>query len=861
MDAFVGRTGELYRITRVLSGEETANFVHIYGPGGIGKSCLLREVLRRCRDSGYTTPMIFDLSRSDYRDPSRLLNEIATRLGIGYFESFSSELHEYLLSPGEKRRFLTRQLRDSFLSEFRIFSSKTKVTLIFDTLEAVRESEIDRGLLPAIIDSTGIGSLTVIAGREQWQPNLPTQGSKGLSLSLSGFTLDDARLLANRRFEQGGVPLGLPDTAIQRVFFLAACNPLIIDLALTAMLETGKAETILESVGEEFEWKIVEWIRDLADELESRALLQATFLDRRYDAEMMGHLNNREVAVCLQVIEKLQRYPFIKTSETGQTLGLHDQVRSLIKEHLKDTRNWATERWLCEYAVAYYENQLEPSLPLREGQYAKIERIHYQFLLDPQLGFRNYVRVFGQALQQYDIDYCHALLYEVGEHRPKLGELDQHEADLLEGEFYLAEYHPLDALPKFLYLTQIANPDVEPEAVIRAFRGLGECALNECTFDAKALEGALEHCRRAMQLSEGHAGRVSADLRGSLHENIGFAYQLLGMHDLALESYSQALDIFRANKQDSSYADVLDRIGLLYREQYKPREGTKYFEGSLKIRQELSDKRGVGRSYGLLALVTGDQWEIEESERYSAKALEILEEANDPAALATAYGRLAWFKFITRNKAPGNLDDAEKYARKGIAIVEAHGFGRGQSKDYHTLFHVIEIKEGTAAAEPYIRKAYEYARRFSDIFFLFDSLVHIARIDYDKEEFDKLPLHLSEIENYERRGTRISVFKGRILNLLGHVSVGNGELEKAVAYYDQGLRNIVERRTASTVPPLKQEIEDFRSLVLRIPQTNDALATVFERLIGLWKESENPIVRKDLVDLGQSILSASRLPQ
>jgi hypothetical protein len=182
---FSGREAELAFLHRCLdSGDPPASVVLVSGPGGIGKSTLLREVARRAADSGRSVISID--GRELGPDPGRL--EAALR------EAAHHDRPLVLLDSYERMTALDPYLR--------------------------------RDLLPALPDQ----ALVVIAGRGAPDPGWFTGGWEALTarLDLGALTPQDARLLLAAH--------GLSDERVPAIIDWAAGSPLALALAADAAI-------------------------------------------------------------------------------------------------------------------------------------------------------------------------------------------------------------------------------------------------------------------------------------------------------------------------------------------------------------------------------------------------------------------------------------------------------------------------------------------------------------------------------------------------------------------------------------------------------------------------------------------------
>ncbi|MDQ6606700.1 MAG: ATP-binding protein [Actinomycetota bacterium] len=186
-DRFVGRKSELALLERCLSGDPSVSVVLIHGPGGIGKSTLLRELGRRAPERGY--------------------------------ELFFVEGRELAPMP---------DALEAVLSGAR---GSARPLVLIDTYERMTalDGYLRRGLLPSLPDS----AVVVIAGRLEPDPAWFSGGWEGVATALELRALspgDALGLLAAH---------GLHDERAPAVIEWAEGSPLALALAAeTAAVDT-----------------------------------------------------------------------------------------------------------------------------------------------------------------------------------------------------------------------------------------------------------------------------------------------------------------------------------------------------------------------------------------------------------------------------------------------------------------------------------------------------------------------------------------------------------------------------------------------------------------------------------------------
>ncbi len=183
---FAGRRAELDLLGRCMAEDSQVSVVHIVGPGGIGKSALLREIARRARDQGR--------------------------------EVISVDGRELGPEPGALEAAL------------RAAATGQRPLVLLDSYEQMvaLDGYLRRDLLPALPDQT----LVLIAGREAPDPAWFTGGWEAITvrLDVGGLQAAEAQSLL--------AAAGVADERVPAIIDWASGSP----LALTLAAETASAD-------------------------------------------------------------------------------------------------------------------------------------------------------------------------------------------------------------------------------------------------------------------------------------------------------------------------------------------------------------------------------------------------------------------------------------------------------------------------------------------------------------------------------------------------------------------------------------------------------------------------------------------
>lgn len=276
--------------------------------------------------------------------------------------------------------------------------------------------------------------------------------------------------------------------------------------------------------------------------------------------------------------------------------------------------------------------------------------------------------------------------------------------------------------------------------------------------------------------------------------NIGLAYADLGETEQAISYYQQTIDLARENSDKETESDYLGNLGAIYSDMGQYDEAISYHKQALAIARELEIKESEARHLDNLGLSHASLGQYEQAITYHEQALTIAREFEDKAiesdylnSLASTYSSSSEFEeAISRYKqALGidkELDNKQAQARDLSSIGEAYT-------------NLGQIEQAITYHEQALTIAREFEDREAENFYLnnlgltyLNSGQHEQAITY----FQQALAIVQELEDKESEHI--------YLNNLGLDYTNLSQYEQAIGYHQQALaivREIEDRKNES----------------------------------------------------------------
>ena len=164
------------------------------------------------------------------------------------------------------------------------------------------------------------------------------------------------------------------------------------------------------------------------------------------------------------------------------------------------------------------------------------------------------------------------------------------------------------------------------------------------------------------------------------HHNLGILAQRRGDYDTARKLYEQSLHIEEELGDRAGTANTYHQLGILAHDQGDYDTARKLYEQSLHIKEELGDRASTANTYHQLGMLAQRRGDYDTAHDRYQQALTIFENLGDRASTANTYGQLG---ILAHDQ--GDYDTARKLYEQSLHIKEELGDRAGMATTHHQL--------------------------------------------------------------------------------------------------------------------------------------------------------------------------------
>jgi tetratricopeptide (TPR) repeat protein len=784
-----GRQTELEQIEEIILGPAPLAFICVHGPGGIGKTTLLKAVanyLANNNDTGkndgesvlFTDILDFDDLR--LRVAQYVPYALATQLGGNnadkvfpdYLKAYArlQQMQELGRATAYQVQEQAKRTEEAFLDDYRRLAEQKRLVIMLDTVEKVQNSALWQRLVTLLLQL--VNTVVVLAGRrndEVWtdlQKQLPPPATADL-LKLDDLPFGDALAYFTR------TPLGQSIARDNPELSRSICEltrlPILIDLAVDWLREgvsLPELEQPWESLDEKavdelrpnFERVLVQRILDLAKPIH-QVILYMAHVYHFFDSKMLAYLTGSEEKECAELLAGMEGFSFIKP-RPGGGVTLHDEMQRLIVAHVWPLVDVSgnRRRELSLKMIDYFETQLpgQQDNPIL-WQAVAAEQLHHHLYVDVDRGYERFDRLFQDAFDRHQTDFCSMLLEF----------LQPFESDL----------------------------SAEKRARLEIARGGLAIKLNQID---TALDLINQGLARLQELE------VEKDI-DRVYNSLGYCHRLLGNWDQAIAGYEEALRYGGEERDAAQLAETMNNIANICRFNGDFERGLRYTKVSLKIREKLGDKLSIANSCYVRGMILWEIGNTAEAAAYLRRAQGLYRDLEDIVRIAWVDKYTGYFHYRI-----GDVDTATEYLMQAMAVFRDRSVKSDLADTLNMLSRVTRRRNvtGRAAeavfeqAERYALEGLEIAREIGDRYKIAECSLSLFALYYRWGEEHRIHGRQEQAERYyaqaqERHAEGFTIARdGHHVDLLPmyHMYAGNMAYGLGLSAYAQGDKSSAVRK-------------------------------------------------------------------
>jgi tetratricopeptide (TPR) repeat protein len=768
--------------------------------GGVGKTWLLRKCAATVKqhDKDVAVVVIDFFSVAD-RDGAVIAQHVVENLQTVYPQwsptASQKVLAEYQAATEQRDGSITTRLYEALAHDMAILDQELNDTgkhllVFFDTFELIEMypliAVLGLNFSPTFPNNYGFKHMgVVIAGRNA--PDWTHQNWKGREHEVQVVPIEPFSIEEMTQFLHDNCTvlsyLEAQSLQARALYERTQGRPILIGL-VTDVLNRRilTLEHLIETSIPDFESYLVVQINYLEQPINWIVLFMA-HIYHRFNSTLLKWLfaHSLDIKTLVEDVdfdvlaEELLELSFVRRSESGDNLALHDEMRRLVNDYIWPTQEQLTMQYRRELSlgvISYYEQELalHPNEPLQ--QVYTVEMLYHKLFVDTNEGLAFFQQKFRRAITLWKSAFARLLLQEAQKFHQSFSQTQQYDMLLNEASLLWREENSLAAIDCYNRLELQADKPWFDEHGGTIFYEKGNCYQQIGKFPE-----AITCFRKALEFTtEQNSPAFTATVFGKL----GYICQRQGELENASNYFDESIRIHKAHNNLRGYAEILNSQATLYRLQGRLEEALRRCIAAWRIRKDLYEQGkgaseiGIGISLntmGLTYLKLGDHTNAQKSFQ---SAYEIYERNNYKAGIAAIFMRFGQLA-MEKNELPTAIK------RFNEAYTTSLGVDVGvEITCLNKLGWIRVLQKEWKEAIPLFEKAIERASQISYYYQKAESLIDLAGVLEHLGQHEDAQLTMQKAEIIAR--------KYHYYYLLGLASSSQGDSYYSVGDYLQAFK-------------------------------------------------------------------------
>ncbi len=273
------------------------------------------------------------------------------------------------------------------------------------------------------------------------------------------------------------------------------------------------------------------------------------------------------------------------------------------------------------------------------------------------------------------------------------------------------------------------------------------------------------------------------------YNSLGVCYHVKGNHDKALDYYHASLKMYEELGNKRGQAGSCNNIGIIYNSQSNYPKALEYYQKSLKMYEDLGDKKGQAASYNNIGAIYSLLLEYSKALEYYRKSLNIRVELGDKLGQASMINGIGGILSMQSR----NIKALEYY-QKALKMYEDLEDKRGQALSNDNIGIIYEKQSNYPLALEYFQKSMRLSEELGDPFgvasaFCNIGMLHLAlAVDSNRiKQPEKVQFELYDKKQYLKEGIFYLQQGVAAFDSIGELTYqGDFTKELASAYAQQG---------------------------------------------------------------------------